>query len=86
MKKIKEAITNTRVHPNKGESLPAGDASLTINISDLVKVFNKDEGIIIKNLPNGLLSPKQIRIKEKVIKHDEAKENRFVNMLFSKVL
>ena len=75
------------MHSEISEESPSrGIASIKINISYLVSYFKTKEGIIIKNLPNGLLSPKQIRIKEKVIKHDEAKENRFVNMLFSKVL
>ena len=35
--KIKEALTNTRVHPETGESLPAGGASFDINIPQLTR-------------------------------------------------
>lgn len=44
--KIKEALTNTRVHPKMGESLPAGDASFTITIAEFISNFNREEGII----------------------------------------
>ena len=52
--KIKEALTNTRVHPESGESLPAGGASFNLNVPQLVSTFNREEGIILKNLPNSL--------------------------------
>lgn len=72
--KIKEALTNTRVHPNSGESLPAGDASFDISIPEFVKTFNRDEGIILKNLPDGILSEEQQNIKQKIIEIDSQKE------------
>lgn len=72
--KIKEALTNTRVHPETGESLPAGGASFNINIPQLVSNFNSEEGIILKNLPNGLLDEAQQRIKQKVIEADAQHE------------
>ena len=53
--KIKEALTNTRVHPETGESLPAGGASFSLYIPQLISTFNSEEGIILKNLPDGLL-------------------------------
>ena len=68
--KIKEALTNTRVHPETGESLPAGGASFDVNIPQLISTFNSEEGIILKNLPDGLLSGSQQHIKQKVIKTD----------------
>ena len=84
---IKEANTNTDMHSETSEeSLSRGIASINVNISYLVSYFKVREGIIIKNLPDGLLNSEQIKIKEKVKKHDEMKENKFVNMLFSKVL
>lgn len=76
--KIKEALTDTRVHPKVGESLPAGGASFNINIAQFVSSFNSEESIILKNLPDGLLSEEQRRIKQKVIEATgvKAKYNR----------
>ena len=84
--KIKEALTNTRVHPESGESLPAGGASFSLNIPQLISTFNREEGIILKNLPNGLLDDTQIQIKQKVIEADMQHEldiavNQFDNII-----
>ena len=65
--KIKEALTDTRVHPETRESLPAGGASFTISVPQFVSAFNSEEGIILKNLPDGLLDEEQLKIKQKVI-------------------
>ena len=70
----KEAITNTGVHPNMGESLPAGNASLAISVPNLISYFNREEGIIIKNLPDGLLTAEQRRIKQRSRLSDIQKE------------
>lgn len=67
---IKEALTNTRVHPETGESLPAGEASFNLSIPRFVSAFNSEEGIVLKNLPDGLLSDKQRQIKQRVIEAD----------------
>lgn len=40
--KIKEALTNTRVHPKMGESLPAGGASFMITILFFVANFKRN--------------------------------------------
>ncbi len=72
--KTKEALTNTRVHPETGESLPAGGASFVMNISQLVSYFNSEEGVILKNLPNGLLNDSQQQIKQKIIEADKQRE------------
>lgn len=87
--KIKEALTNTRVHPEMGESLPAGGASFNINIPQLISTFNSEEGIILKNLPDGLLDEAQQQIKQKVIETDlkhelEQKEIRQDSIHFSR--
>ena len=66
--KIKEAITNTGVHSDKSEeSLSAGDASFTITIADFISNFNREEGIILKNLPDGLLTDEQQQIKHRIL-------------------
>lgn len=73
--KIKEAFTNTGVHSDHSEeSLSAGNASSTIMLTEFISNFNKDEGIIIKNLPDGLLSEEQQVIKQKVLETDAQKE------------
>ena len=73
--KIKEAITNTGMHSDKSEeSLSAGDASFTIKIAEFISNFNREEGIILKNLPDGLLNDEQREIKERVLAADEQKE------------
>ncbi len=83
----KEALTNTDMHSIKEESPSDGVTSfVNINISDFIKYFNRKEGIIIKNLPDGLLNQEQIEIKKKIKEHDAAIEKKFANMLFSKVL
>ena len=84
----KEALTITNMHSEKSEESSSDGVTsfVKINITDFIELFNRSESIIIKNLPDGLLKPEQIKIKEKVMKHDEMKENKFINMLFSKVL
>ena len=72
--KIKEALTNTRVHPKMGESLPAGGASFNVSVPQLISNFNSEEGIILKNLPNGLLNDSQQQIKQKIIEADIQRE------------
>ena len=74
--KTKEALTNTRVHPEMGESLPAGGASFNVSVPQFISHFNSEEGIILKNLPNGLLTENQQKIKQKVLKADSVKEYR----------
>ena len=73
--KIKEAITNTGMHSDKSEeSLSAGDASFTITIAEFISNFNREEGIILKNLPDGLLNEDQKQIKQKIVKTDVQRE------------
>ncbi len=43
--KVKETLTNTRVHPKMGESLPAGGASFDINMPSFVANFKRNESI-----------------------------------------
>ncbi len=77
--KIKEAITNTGVHSdNSEESLSAGDASFTITIADFISNFNREEGIILKNLPDGLLTDEQQQIKHRILENDAQKEAEYV--------
>ena len=72
---LKEALTNTGAacHLTNG-SLPDGGASCEINITDFIKNFKRNESIIIKNLPDGLLNRDQQFIKLKVIDSDLKKE------------
>lgn len=59
--KLKEALTNTgAVHPKMNGSLSDGGASFIISIPKFVADFKRNESIIIKNLPDGLLSPEQL--------------------------
>ena len=78
--KIKEAPANTgAVHPEKNGSLLDGGASFTITIPSFVADFKRNESIIIKNMPDGLLSDEQQQIKQKVIWADTHKENHLKN-------
>lgn len=73
--KIKEALTNTGVsHQSDERSLSDGGASFMITIPYFVANFKRNESIIIKNLPDGLLSAEQREIKERVLKADAQKE------------
>jgi hypothetical protein len=76
--KKEEALPNVGVHPPEidGESLTAGVASFNINIQHLVKIFNRNESVILKNFPDGMLSESQMEIKEKVICADLARETK----------
>ncbi len=73
--KLKEALTNTGVsHQSDERSLSDGGASFMITIPSFVANFKRNESIIIKNLPNGLLNDEQREIKERVLKADAQKE------------
>lgn len=65
--KMKEVLS-PRVHPvDAGESVEKGVPSfITINITDLIKSFNRNQGIIIKNLPDKLLNEEQLNLKWEV--------------------
>ena len=43
-------------------------------LPQLIKYFNENEAILIKNFPNPMLSEEQLQIKEKLISFDRAKE------------
>lgn len=74
----KEALPNVRVHSdNKSdESLSNRVTSFLISIQDFVKYFNRDERIILQNIPDNLLSDYQKKIKQNVIKNDEIRKNK----------
>ena len=74
----KEALPIVRVHPSKndGESLSGGVSSFAISIVDFVKFFNPQQGVLIKDLPDGLLSEAQIRIKNKVMQKDRERAEK----------
>lgn len=40
--------------------------SFNISITDFVKFFNRSHGVIIKNLPNKMLSEEQVKIKKEL--------------------
>lgn len=76
LQRIKEDSTNTGAnHPKMNRSLSDGGASLNINIPTFISYFKRDEGIILKNLPDGLLSEYQQEIKKQVISSDYEREN-----------
>ena len=73
--KLKEALTNTGAsHQVDERSLSDGGASFTISIPAFVADFKRDESIIIKNLPDGLLNKEQRDIKQRVLEADTQKE------------
>ena len=73
--KIKEALTNTGAdHPEMNGSLLDGGASFMITIPSFVANFKRNESIIIKNLPDGLLNDEQREIKKRVLEADAQKE------------
>jgi hypothetical protein len=83
--KKEEALPNVGVHPSEtdGESLTAGVASFNINIQHLVKLFNRNESVILKNFPDEMLSDKQREIKTEVKKSDLAHEE-IINEIIKK--
>ena len=73
--KIKEALTNTGAdHQEMNGSLSDGGASFVMSIPSFVANFKRDESIILKNFPDGLLSKEQQMIKQKVLENDIQKE------------
>lgn len=76
LRKIKEDSPNTgAAHLEMNGSLSDGGASLNVTIPTLISDFKRDEGIILKNLPDGLLNEKQKEIKQKAFTSDIEKEN-----------
>lgn len=71
----KEAIPLTGI--SNTDRTPSGEAtsSYTVTIPDFIKNFNNKQSIIIKNLPDGLLSDEQKELKYKVKEHDKNKDN-----------
>ncbi len=55
-------------------SLSDGGASFAISIPAFVADFKRNESIIIKNLPDGLLNDEQRDIKQRVLEADVQKE------------
>lgn len=52
-------------------------ASFNISITELIKNFNKSESIILKNLPDNMLSDYQKGLKDAVKEYDAMKEREF---------
>lgn len=70
----KEAL-GLRVHPTLvGESVEYEEPLYNVNIADIIKNFNAKQAIILKNLPNQLLSDEQKRIKERIKTYDNNKD------------
>ncbi len=65
---------DTELHPF-GEGPFDWDSVLKISITDFVKYLNATDSIMIKNIPNQMLSEKQIGIKELVLFTDQQKES-----------
>lgn len=64
------------MHPQSGEGVSNRVTSFDIRLSDFVKYFNRQQGILIKNLPNKMLSDKQIQIKDKITFIDNEREKK----------
>lgn len=72
---------------NSTESLHTVATSSIISITSLIEMFNENQGVLLKNLPNQMLSKEQIVIKQKVIEHDKRNEekNKKINEMKSKI-
>lgn len=71
----KEALSITGIGYNP-KAPSVGITSLDISIADFVKLFNREQSKILKNLPDGFLNEKQKGMKQKVIEHDNNIENK----------
>lgn len=78
----KEALPNVRVHSSDidEESLSNRTTSFTISIKDFISFFNREQGVLIKNIPSKLLNPNQLKIKEKIIKIDLERQAKKVEI------
>lgn len=76
---IKKEDLSLRVHSSNidEESVVCGESSFTISIQDFIKKFNSYQSIIIKNLPDDILTDIQKEIKDKVIFHDLRVASRY---------
>lgn len=75
--KMKEALTNTGVERyTTNESLSAGGTSFKISIAEFIRNFNRDETILLKNLPDGMLDKEQKHLKKRVIDNDAEKNKK----------
>lgn len=72
---IKRSAAYTGVHSSgvDNESLLSEGASFDINIQQLAKLFNTEDGVIFKNLPDAMLSSEQSRIKSIILESDAEK-------------
>lgn len=74
----REALPNARVQPFNGESARAGVTPLKVSLADFVKFFNREHGVLLKNIPDGFLSEKQKGLKERVRVTDAGREQKCV--------
>lgn len=58
------------------ESLSNRTTSFTISIKDFISFFNREQGVLIKNIPSKLLNPNQLKIKEKITKIDLERQTK----------
>lgn len=72
----KEALTNTGAeHPKMNGSLPDGGTPFVINLASFAEGFKRDDSIILKDFPDGMLSEDQLQIKGRVQAADVQKEH-----------
>ena len=78
----KEALLNARVHPShsNGESLLGGVAPFDVSIADFIRTFNAEEGVLLKNLPDAMLSDKQKEIKQRISLADQKWEAKQIKI------
>lgn len=74
-------IKKKGLHPGEPKSNLENPASgrspsYSISVSQLVSFFNEKQDILIKNLPDGMLTEEQKEIKKQVIKHDNEQEEK----------
>ena len=72
----KEESSIHRMHPQiRGESSGSGrNPSFDIMLTQLLEYFNKDQAVLLKNLPDKLLNENQQEIKNNLIAFDKEKE------------
>lgn len=77
----KKEVPPIRVHPSlNGESVHPWASSFDISLQQFVNYFNEENGSLLKRFPNQMLTPEQIKIKERIIKADAEKQNALTQL------
>lgn len=79
LEQVKKKAADEGMHLDETKESPPTPAlpSFDITIPQLLTFFNENEGIILKNMPDGLLSQKQKNIKNAVLNHDTDQEEKY---------